>query len=90
MGDFDGLDCADVARLLHAFLDHELTDADEHGLRLHIDACEQCLDEVDIVAALKTIVRRSCGQAHAPDSLRLRIVSQITRVEYRVVRPDLP
>lgn len=83
------LNCADVARRVHQFLDGELPDPDADDLRAHIDACEQCLDEIDVVAALKRLVRRSCEGTHAPDALRLRIMTQVTSVEYRVVRRDL-
>ena len=80
--------CAEVARRVHAFLDGELPEADADDLRAHLDACEQCLDEVDLVAALKKLVRRSCAGAHAPDSLRMRVITQVSTVEYRVVRRD--
>lgn len=84
----DHFNCAEVARRVHAFLDGELPEADADDLRAHIDACEQCLDEVDVVAALKALVQRSCSGAHAPEALRFRIVSQVTSVQYRVVRRD--
>lgn len=84
----DHVNCGDVARRVHEFLDGELLEADADELRAHIDACEQCLDEVDVVAALKALVRRSCEGAHAPDALRLRIVTQVTNVGYRVVRRE--
>lgn len=82
------LNCADVARRVHEFLDKELPEADADDLRAHLDACEQCLDEVDVVAALKALVRRSCEGAHAPDALRFRIVTQVTSFEYRLSRRD--
>ena len=62
-----------------------LPDLNADDLRLHIDACEHCLDEVDVVAALKKIVHRSCAGAHAPDSLRLRIMTEVTQVTYRTI-----
>lgn len=82
------LDCAAVARTVHAFLDGELPEADADDLRAHLDACEQCLDEVEVVNALKALVRRSCEGAHAPDALRLRIVTQVTSLQYRVMGRD--
>lgn len=85
----DQINCAEVARRVHAFLDGELLETDADDLRAHIDACEQCLDEVAVVAALKRLLQRSCGRVHAPDALRFRIVAQVTSVEYRVVRRDL-
>lgn len=82
------VNCSDVARRVHAFLDGELPETDADDLRAHIDACEQCLDEVDVVAALKALVRRSCEGTHAPDALRLRILTQVISVEYRISRSD--
>ena len=75
MGD---VDCAYVVARVHRLLDGELGEAEADQLRHHIDACERCLDEADLMALLKSVVRRSCSSCAAPETLRLRIVSQIT------------
>ena len=82
------LDCAVVLDQVHALLDGELDDREADELRHHLDACEHCFDEAELVAAVKRVVRRSCGRPQAPSGLRLRIASQITsvtwtRVEFR-------
>lgn len=76
------VDCRIVAERLHQFLDDELGEPDADELRLHIDACEHCLDETDVVDALKRLVRRSCACAPAPVGLRMRIVTQIQQVTW--------
>lgn len=79
----DPVDCAYVVARVHRLLDGELGEREADLLRHHIDACEHCLDEADLLALLKAVVRRSCACA-APETLRLRIVSQITytRVQF--------
>ncbi len=72
------LDCSVVLAKVHRFLDGELSEGDADQLRLHIDACEHCLDEVDVVATMKALVKRCCQDQHAPDSLRSRIISQFS------------
>ena len=78
MGDFDGLDCADVARLLHAFLDHELTDADEQTRRFEADLARRRaagLPEVPVdgrlLAALRAGLPPCAGVACGLDRMLL-------------------
>lgn len=77
------IDCAYVASRVHALLDGELDEREADLLRHHIDACVSCIDEADLLEALKSLVRRSCGCERAPDTLRVRVLSQITTVTYR-------
>jgi len=83
------LDCTFVLARVHAFLDGELDEREADALRRHLDACEHCLDEADLAAALKRLVRRSCAGHPAPPTLRLRIVTQISGVVVPHPR-DLP
>ena len=81
------IDCRFVEERVHQFLDGELTEREADDLRHHIDACAHCLDETDLIDALKKLIRRSCACPPAPADLRLRIVSQIqtvtvTRIEF--------
>ena len=74
------IDCRLVEEKVHQFLDGELSEREADVLRHHIDACAHCLDETDLVDALKKLVKRSCTCPPAPAALRLRIVSQIKTV----------
>ncbi|MDO5533907.1 MAG: mycothiol system anti-sigma-R factor [Propionibacteriaceae bacterium] len=81
------VDCGFVEERVHQFLDGELTENEADELRHHIHACAHCLDETDLVDALRKLVRRSCACPPAPDTLRLRIVAHIktvsvTRIEF--------
>ncbi|MFT3877910.1 MAG: mycothiol system anti-sigma-R factor [Propioniciclava sp.] len=76
------IDCRYVADRINRFLDGELSEAEADELRLHIDACAHCLDETDLMDAIKRLVNRACGCAQAPETLRARIVTQIHRVSY--------
>lgn len=81
-------DCRAVGERVHQFLDGELTEREADQLRHHIDACAECLDETDLIDALKALIKRSCACPSAPASLRLRIVTQIQTVTLtRVIPP---
>ncbi|MDO5684443.1 MAG: mycothiol system anti-sigma-R factor [Propionibacteriaceae bacterium] len=73
-------DCSAFLARMHEFLDHELdgTEAEE-AIRAHLDACEHCLDDYDVVFALKQLVSRCCRAEKAPQQLRVTIMTSITR-----------
>ncbi len=77
------IDCSYVEERVHQFLDGELSDREADVLRHHINACAHCLDETDLVDAIKKLVKRSSACPPAPDALRLRIVTQIQTVTVR-------
>ncbi|MBK8463026.1 MAG: mycothiol system anti-sigma-R factor [Nigerium sp.] len=76
------LDCGYVAERVHRFLDGELTETEADELRLHIHACDHCLDETDLIDALKRLVSRACACPQAPPTLRAKIVTEIHRVTF--------
>ncbi len=65
-------DCRDVLVHLYAFHDHELTADEADQIREHLMACEPCLDAFQVEDALRTLIRKCCGQARAPQSFRAR------------------
>lgn len=76
-------DCVNALARLYEFLDHEVTEAEADEIRLHLDACEPCLDCFGVEEAVRSIVKRSCTGQRAPESLRLRVVTQITSYTIR-------
>ena len=85
------VDCRFVEERVHRFLDGELTEREADELRHHIDACAHCLDETDLIDALRKLVRRACACPPAPETLRLRVVTQIHTVRFTVVEgPGTP
>ena len=79
------VDCRYVAQRVNQFLDGELDEAEADDLRHHIDACGHCLDEADLLDALKRLIRRASTCPQAPEALRLRVVTQIHSVCFTVV-----
>ncbi|WP_299035761.1 mycothiol system anti-sigma-R factor [uncultured Pseudokineococcus sp.] len=76
-------DCEDVVDRLYAFLDHELSTADDIDvgrIQRHLDECAPCLRERDVEVVVREVVRRACASDSAPDTLRVRILTQITQV----------
>ena len=73
-------DCAKVLKQMYQFLDHELDTADGDDIREHLAACEPCLDQFDIEQAVKALVHRCCGNDRAPETLRDKVMLQMTTV----------
>ena len=71
--------CDHILKRLYAFHDQELTEAEANEIREHLLACEPCLDRYDVEQALRMLIRRCCSGQSAPESLRLRIRTTITR-----------
>lgn len=74
----DASECERAVSKLYAFLDHELTSADEDEIREHLAACEPCLDTFDAETALRKLIKRSCSGDVAPEHLRAKIHAVIT------------
>ena len=63
----------------HLKLYLRLLDAEADEIRQHLLACEPCLDRYDVEEALRLLIRRCCSGQSAPEGLRLRIRTTITR-----------
>lgn len=73
----DDLHCTRVKANLNAFLDGEVDDAGADVIRQHLADCEPCMDDLEVRATLRKIVKRCCCDERAPEALRARVVTQI-------------
>lgn len=76
-------ECADYLERIVYFLDNELDEADCSAVRIHLDACNPCLEKYDLQRTVKAIVARSCAES-APDELRERVRLRIREVQIRI------
>ncbi|GAA2154407.1 hypothetical protein GCM10009844_40160 [Nocardioides koreensis] len=76
-------DCADYLERIVYFLDNELDEADCSAVRLHLDACNPCLEKYDLQRTVKAVVARSCSEA-APQELRERVMFRIREVQVQI------
>lgn len=74
------LNCQQALERVYEFLDQEITEEQADEIRMHLAACEPCFDEVETRVALKALIKRCCSGERAPDALRLRIVTEVTRM----------
>ncbi|WP_342319180.1 mycothiol system anti-sigma-R factor [Corynebacterium mayonis] len=63
----------------------ELFDATTHPARVQeikqqLSACPHCLSHLRDELEVRGLVRRCCGEAHAPEPLRQRIITSITTI----------
>jgi mycothiol system anti-sigma-R factor len=72
-------DCSKVLDQMFEYLDGELGEPDLHLVQEHLDECAPCMTEHDVDKVVKALIRRSCGGEVAPETLRDRIVVQITQ-----------
>ena len=78
-------DCSEVLQRVSVFLDHSLTDGSTIGypaIEQHLVECQPCLEEFgvhveDLQQAVRAALTRCCGNEHAPDDLRLRVLQRI-------------
>jgi anti-sigma factor (TIGR02949 family) len=70
-------ECEHVLARVHEFLDHELDTATGDEIRAHLSDCEPCLDRFDVEQAVKSLVKRCCGNDKAPAHLRVSIMTKI-------------
>ena len=82
-------DCSEVLALVYGFLDGEVDDHDRSRIAEHLDECGPCLRQYGLEQAMKSLVNRSCGCDHAPEHLRIQIVTRIRQVSitYRSLEP---
>ncbi|WP_182354441.1 mycothiol system anti-sigma-R factor [Flaviflexus huanghaiensis] len=70
--------CAEVRNHLFELLDREMEDAEMGRLRAHAESCPECTEATQAEQHMRQIIRRSCHEP-APDSLRVRVVTHLTR-----------
>lgn len=78
------ISCDAVLADLYAYLDGETTQQQLDRIAQHLRECPPCLDEHEVEAALKAVIRRSCACEPAPPALRARIIARITTVHVQL------
>ena len=78
-------DCSQTLHRIHEYLDGEMTPEDTRRIATHLAECAPCMEEHDVEAAVKAVLKRSCVPESAPVTLRAAIVRRITtiHIEYR-------
>jgi mycothiol system anti-sigma-R factor len=66
--------------MVYDFLDGETTDEDRSRIAQHLDECSPCLRQFGLEQAVKSLVHRSCACEHAPERLRVQIVTRIRQI----------
>ena len=83
------MDCTQAQQLRHAYLDGEIDPGETPALEAHLRSCAECArlfrSERELSAAIKLQVPR----LKAPDLLRARIGSELTRAEALLSRFDI-
>ena len=83
--------CDDVQRLVHAYLDGELLEADRIGFDEHVGACAACRGIVDEEARFKATLRaRLRPVPAAPAELRARVLAALDEADSRTGQGPTP
>jgi len=77
----DGMDeCVAALSQVHSFLRNELLEHDADLIRLHLHACERCMENFEIESTITEMIQRSQLAAKAPATLTARIQTmRVTR-----------
>lgn len=70
-------ECVRALEAVHSFLHHEMPESEADIIRLHLHACEKCMENFDIEATITEMIQRSQPVPQAPPGLLTRIT--ITR-----------
>ena len=73
-------ECVQALAKVHAFLHNELVEADADVIRIHLHACERCMENFEIESTITEMITRSQPVNQAPTTLAARIQTmRITR-----------
>ncbi|MHA6511662.1 anti-sigma factor [Tessaracoccus sp. Z1128] len=75
-------ECVQALSQVHSFLHNELLERDADLIRLHLHACERCMENFEIESTITEMIQRSQPTAPAPSTLTARI--QTLRVMHRL------
>lgn len=74
--------CQEALDRLEEYLDAEMGSLDAGRLQEHLAECATCFDEAELEQRFRALLRRSCGE-RAPETLRVRVLTQITVIRTR-------
>jgi mycothiol system anti-sigma-R factor len=77
-------DCAEVIEQVYLYLDGECGDEMRNKIRVHLDECAPCLRKYGVEQDVKALVARCCGDDHAPDGLRERVLTKLAQVRIEI------
>jgi len=73
-------DCGEVLAEVFLYLDGEMTSDRRETIRQHLDECSPCLRKYGIEQEVKALVARCCGNDHAPERLREKVLFRLREV----------
>jgi mycothiol system anti-sigma-R factor len=76
---YDEIECAAVIAEVWTLLDGECTPETRDKLRHHLEACPGCLRHYGLEERIKTLIANKCSGEKAPESLRQRLLMEISR-----------
>jgi mycothiol system anti-sigma-R factor len=71
------MDCKEVSETLFLFVDNEMDSALLPPFRDHVEKCPGCAQRMDYTRKLLWLVRERCIRCTAPQTLRVRILTQL-------------
>lgn len=66
-------ECVQALARVHSFLHNELVEADADAIRVHLHACERCMENFEIETTITEMIVRSQPVQQAPTALAARI-----------------
>ena len=72
--------CDEVLAMVYDYIDGECQEAQKHRILEHLQECGPCLRQFGLEETVKALVQRSCACEHAPDHLRVEIMTRIRSI----------
>lgn len=75
------MDCKEVQRFLHAYLDGEFDDPERVAIAAHLEVCNSCREAAGFEEMFRDRVRAATERPTAPPWLRHKVVAALDRAE---------
>jgi mycothiol system anti-sigma-R factor len=72
-------ECAEVLAEVWTLLDGECSPESQAKLRQHLEDCPPCFQAYGLEERIKTLISNKCRGERAPESLRARLLVEISR-----------
>jgi len=75
------MECREVEKFIHAYLDGEFDEGEWAAIRVHLDQCQPCQRRAQFEERFREVLKSSLQPAPAPAGLRLKVVQALQSSE---------
>lgn len=73
------LTCEEAVSLLYDYLDGELEEVSEEGVKAHFEACQECYPHMRFEESFRAAIQRAGSGEHCPDELKAHLLELLDK-----------